>query len=149
MSVPADSQIVSCPNCGAKNRVVSAKQPASKPICGRCKTPLTNDVHPVIVTDRNYAEQVERSPFPVLLDFWAEWCGPCRIVAPVIEQLAKDFAGKVRIAKLNVDENPATAARFRVQSIPTLIVLKSGKEADRIVGAQSKEAISRRLMSYI
>ena len=76
---------------------------------------------------------------------WARWCGPCRMVAPVIEELAKEMAGRVRIGKLNVDENPATAARFGVQSIPTLLVLARGREIDRIVGAQPKAAIVQRL----
>jgi len=76
---------------------------------------------------------------------WAPWCGPCRMVGPVVEELAKEMAGRVRVAKLNVDENPATAARFHVQSIPTLLVLKDGREIERIVGAQPKAAIVQRL----
>jgi thioredoxin 2 len=100
---------------------------------------------PVTVTDATFAAEVEGSPLPVLLDMWAAWCGPCRMVAPVIEELAKEMAGRVRVAKLNVDENPATAARFDVRSIPTLLVLKGGQEVDRIVGVQPKTEIVRRL----
>jgi thioredoxin len=103
------------------------------------------DNKPVIVTDVTFANEVERSPLPVLLDMWAPWCGPCRILAPVIEELAAEMEGRVRVAKLNVDENPATAARFRVQSIPTLLLLKEGRELDRIVGVQPKAAIMQRL----
>jgi thioredoxin len=79
------------------------------------------------------------------VDLWAPWCGPCRIIAPVLDQLAAEMAGRVRIAKLNVDENPATASRFNVSSIPTLLVLKDGREVDRFVGVQPKSEIMRRL----
>ena len=116
-----------------------------QPICGRCKNPLPIDGKPVTVTDATFAAEVERSPVPVLLDLWAPWCGPCRMVAPAVEELAKEMAGRVRVAKLNVDENPSTALRFQVRSIPTLLVLKGGKEMERIVGVQPKAEIERRL----
>ncbi len=102
-----------------------------------------------MVTDASFAEQVERSPLPVLLDMWAPWCGPCRMIAPVIEQLAGELAGRVRVAKLNTDENQMTASRFSVRSIPTLLVLKEGREIDRLVGALPKEEILRRLQAVI
>jgi thioredoxin len=101
------------------------------------------------VTDANFAEEVERSPLPVLVDMWAEWCGPCRIIAPAIEQLAAELAGRLRVAKLNIDENPATPSRFGVRSIPTLLVFKDGREADRLVGAMPKQEILRRLQAFI
>jgi thioredoxin len=101
------------------------------------------------VTDANFAEEVERSPLPVLLDMWAPWCGPCRMIAPVIEQLAAEMAGRVKVAKLNTDENQMTASRFNVRSIPTLLVLKDGKEIDRIVGALPKQEILCKLESLI
>lgn len=145
MNAAADARIVTCPKCAAKNRVFNEKQPAGQPICGQCKTPLTITVNPVIVTDRNFTETIEHLTLPVLLDFWAAWCGPCRIISPIVDRLAKELSGKVVVGKLNVDENQQTAARFRVQSIPTLLILKNGREVDRIVGAQSKEAILRRL----
>jgi thioredoxin 2 len=103
----------------------------------------------VIVTDANFTEQVERSPLPVLLDMWAPWCGPCRMVGPIVEQLARELAGRVRVAKLNVDENPMSQARFGVRSIPTLLVLKDGREVDRLVGAMPKQEILRRLEPII
>lgn len=149
MNTTVGSQIIRCAKCGANNRIATQSQPDRTPICGRCKAPLTANFHPVIFTDRNFTAEAENSPLPVLIDFWAPWCGPCRIIAPVIEQLAKDIGGKARVGKLNVDENQMTAARFRVQSIPTLLILKNGKEVDRIVGAQSKDAILSRLNKYI
>ena len=142
----ADSQLIRCPSCGANNRVPLEKlKQELQPICGRCKNPLPVGGKPVAVTDATFAAEVERSPVPVLLDLWAPWCGPCRMIAPTLEELAKEMAGRVRVAKLNVDENPSTATRFQVRSIPTLLVLKGGKEMGRIVGVQPKEEIERRL----
>ena len=144
--------MIRCPACGAMNRVPSDKLAAGfRPRCGKCKTPLPvsadapSDGRPVTVTDATFAEQVERSPLPVVVDRWAAWCGPCRMVAPVIYQLAAEMAGRVRFAKVNVDENPAIASRFQVRSIPTLLVIQGGREVDRIVGAQPKAEIVRRL----
>ena len=101
------------------------------------------------VTDATFAAEVERSPVPVLLDLWAPWCGPCRMMAPMLDELAAEMGGRVRVAKLNVDENPVTAGRFNVRSIPTLLALKKGLEVDRIVGVQSKSDIARRLQQVI
>ena len=142
----ADPQLICCPSCGATNRVPLEKiMQGLQPVCGRCKTPLPVGNQPVTVTDATFETEVERSPLPVMLDMWAPWCGPCRMVGPVVEELAREMAGRVRVAKLNVDENPATAARYHVQSIPTLLVLKNGREIERIVGAQPKAAIVQRL----
>jgi thioredoxin 2 len=141
-----DMRLVRCPVCGAANRVPWAKVAQGlAPICGRCKTPLSVDSKPITVTDATFSVDVERSPLPVLLDMWAPWCGPCRMIAPMVEELAGEMSGRVRVAKLNVDENPATAARFGIQSIPTLLVLQQGHEIDRIVGVQPKSEIARRL----
>ena len=142
----SDTQLIRCPTCGATNRVPQEKiNQGLDPVCGRCKTPLSVSTKPVTVTDATFAAEVERSPLPVLLDMWAPWCGPCQMIAPVLEELATEMAGRVRVGKLNVDENPATAARFNVRSIPTLLVLKAGQEVDRIVGVQPKAEIARRL----
>jgi thioredoxin 2 len=139
-----DPQLIRCPSCGAVNRVPLEKiQQGLEPVCGRCKTPLS--IKPVTVTDASFSSEVEHSPLPVLVDMWAPWCGPCRMIAPVIDQLASEMAGRVRFAKLNVDENPMTAQRFNIQSIPALLVLYGGKEIDRIIGVQPKPEIGRRL----
>lgn len=150
MSAATDTQLIRCPSCGATNRVPLSKiNDNHQPVCGRCKTQLTVSVHPVTVTDANFASEVEQSALPVLLDMWAEWCGPCRTIAPVIEQLAAELAGRVRVAKLNIDENGQITERFSVRSIPTLLVLKNGREVDRIVGLVPKQEILRRLQDSI
>jgi thioredoxin 2 len=137
--------MIGCPACGATNRVPADKVAQGlAPVCGKCKTPLPAG-KPQPVTDATFAEDVERSPLPVLVDAWAPWCGPCHMIAPVIDQLAIELAGRVRVVKLNVDDNPRTAARFDLRSIPTLLVLRGGREVDRLVGVQPKQEIVRRL----
>ena len=144
----SETLVIRCPACGVANRVPRDKiDQGLEPVCGRCKTPLpvSIETRPVTVTDATFSAEVERSPVPVLVDAWAAWCGPCRMIAPVIDELAAEMAGRVRVAKLNVDENPMMAARFNLRSIPTLLLFKEGREADRIVGVQPKSEISRRL----
>jgi len=95
--------------------------------------------------DAEFDEAVLKSDVPVLVDFWAPWCGPCHIIAPIVEQLADDYEGKVKVSKLNVDENPQTAAKYGIRSIPTLLVFKDGKVLDQVIGAVSKDELVRRL----
>lgn len=145
-----DTSFIQCTTCGATNRVPQDKlEQGLRPTCGSCKAALVDGGRPVIVSDATFASLVEGAPMPVLLDMWAAWCGPCQLVAPVIDELASTMAGRVRIGKLNVDENPATAARFGVRSIPTLLVFKHGQEVDRIVGVQPKPEIIKRLERVI
>ena len=103
------------------------------------------------VNDGNFEAEVltASNAQPVMVDFWAEWCRPCHMLAPTVAEIAHDYAGKLKVAKLNVDENPVTASRFRVSSIPTLLVLKGGREIDRIVGVQPKSEIARRVERLI
>ena len=138
--------MIRCPSCGSLNRVPTEKiAQGLRPRCGQCKTLLPASNKPITVTDATLEAEVIRSPLPVLLDLWAPWCGPCRTMTPILEELAGEMAGRVRVAKLNVDENPATAARFNAQSIPTLLTLKAGREIDRMIGVQPKPEIARRL----
>lgn len=145
-----EALLIHCPSCGATNRVPHERiEQRAEAVCGRCKTPLPISFEPAVVTDANFVNMVEHSPLPVLLDMWAAWCGPCRMIAPVVDQLAEEMAGRVRVAKLNTDDNPMTAARFNVRSIPTLLLLRNGREIDRIVGVQPKAEIVRRLQLAI
>jgi len=129
------------------NRVAAEKRRLGKAaVCGKCKSVLHGaDDEPLIVTDGSFGELVERSPIPVLLDMWAPWCGPCLMVGPVVDQLAKEWAGRVRVGKMNVDESPVISARFGIQSIPALLIFRGGREVDRMVGAQPKAEILRHL----
>jgi thioredoxin 1 len=100
---------------------------------------------PLHVTDATFARDVLGAPLPVMVDFWAEWCGPCRMIAPALEKLAKEYAGRVRIAKLNVDENQRTSMQYHVQGIPTLLLVKNGKIVDRVVGALPEPQLRQQL----
>jgi len=104
---------------------------------------------PVTITDQNFNDEVTKSNIPVLIDFWAVWCGPCRAIAPVVEQLAGEYDGKIKIGKLDVDENPETAVKFGVRSIPTLLLFKNGQVVDTIIGAVQKQVIVQKITPYI
>jgi len=130
---------LTCVNCGKENRI----RPSAKgvPHCGNCGKPLPWLVQ---ATDATFDLEAAASP-AVLVDLWAPWCGPCRIVGPILEELAREYAGRLKVVKVNVDENPALAQRFQAYSIPTLVVLKNGRVVDRIVGALPKSQLTIRL----
>jgi thioredoxin 2 len=131
-----ESNVVACPSCGKKNRVPAAAQ--GTPRCGQCQAPLP---WIAVAGDGSYAEVVERSPLPVLVDLWAPWCGPCRMVSPALESLAGRFAGRIKLVKVNVDESPQTSGRFGIQSIPTLLVVAGGEVVARQTGAAPEPAL--------
>ena len=130
MTVTAASVVVSCPACGTRNRVPQARHGRVR--CASCHTDL-----PWLVSadDATFDDAVTRSSLPVLVDIWAPWCGPCRAIAPVVEQLAAENAGKLKVVKVNADDSPQVSARHQVTGIPTLLFYADGKEVSRTVGA--------------
>jgi len=148
--------VITCPNCGAKNRVDESRADRMQPVCGKCgqKLPAVADApaasaHPLTVTDQSLPQELSRAGGkPVLVDCWAPWCPPCRAIAPVMDQLAAESAGRYVVAKLNVDENPGTANRFHIDGIPALLIFKNGQLVDKIVGLQPKQAIASRLAAH-
>jgi thioredoxin 2 len=128
--------IVQCEHCGRKNRVPAAAEGA--PRCGNCHQPLPWIVD---VGDDNFASVVEHSSVPAVVDLWATWCGPCRMVTPALEQVAREMAGRLKLAKVNIDLAPKTQERFAVQAVPTLLLIRDGKVIDRQAGAAPAGAI--------
>ena len=115
---------------------------------GQLETAARNDGKPILLSDASFSSEISKYPLMVV-DFWAAWCGPCRTVAPIIEQLAKEYAGRVAFGKLNVDENPLTSGEFEVQSIPTLLIFRNGEAVDGIVGAVPKYQIETRIKAHL
>ncbi|WP_142064189.1 thioredoxin [Pseudarthrobacter sp. B4EP4b] len=131
-----EASLIKCPHCGKTNRVPA--NAAGRPRCGNCHGGL-----PWIVDagDADFSTVAEQSPVPVLVDFWADWCGPCRMVSPVLDKLAREREGAVKLVKVDVDKNPGLSRRFDVQAIPTLMVIVDGKVAARQAGAAPAEAL--------
>ena len=152
--------IQACPKCGTKNRIDESAAVVSQPVCGKCGAKLpeisagaaaATNGKPQVVTDATFASDVlsASASVPVLMDCWAPWCGPCRMIAPILDQLAAESSGRYKIVKLNVDENPATSAKFQIRSIPTMLIFKHGKMVDQIVGAVPKQTIVARLQAQV
>ncbi|MDX2452021.1 thioredoxin family protein [Desulfosarcina sp.] len=143
--------LIKCRNCGTRNRVPVMRL-QDGPRCGRCKQPfppIPITTRPVMVTDRTFADEVIASPLPVLLDCWAAWCAPCGAMSPVLEDLARAYAGRLKIAKLNVDQNPMTASRHSVMSLPMLLFFRDGKVVDSAAGALPRQEIERFLYRFL
>ncbi|MBU0995434.1 MAG: thioredoxin [Proteobacteria bacterium] len=143
--------VVACTKCGTKNRIPLDRK-GDKPICGKCRSPLPKTPvydHPLTITDGSFQQEVIKCPGAVMVDCWAPWCGPCKMIAPVLDQLAKTYAGKLKITKLNVDENPQVSSRYTIQSIPTMLFFKNGKLVKTLVGAQPRMAIEKQIQGMI
>lgn len=130
---------IRCPSCAARNRVAAVAR--GVPRCARCKQLLPW----VVAADTETFDQEANASVTVVVDLWAPWCAPCRMIAPVLADLAAEHAGRLKVVKVNVDEEPALGARFHARSIPLLVVLRDGHEVDRIVGALSRPALAARL----
>ncbi|MBW3574077.1 MAG: thioredoxin [Actinobacteria bacterium] len=126
-------------------------EPASRPRPARVlpPSPLGASMSTITLSDATFQEEIASSSETIIVDFWAEWCGPCRKIAPVLDELAAEHAGKLRVAKLNVDDNPETARRFQVMSIPTLLVFQDGEPKKRLVGAKGKSQLSAELAEFL
>jgi thioredoxin 2 len=124
-----------CPHCDTVNRIPAARL-GDRPVCGKCKQALFAG-HPLVLNDGNFNQQLSRSDIPVVVDFWAPWCGPCKMMAPAYEQAAGRLEPRVRLAKLNTEEAQQTAGRFAIRSIPTIVLFDHGREVARQSGAMS------------
>ncbi len=142
----SDSLHIVCAPCGAVNRIPTARLGES-PQCGRCHRPLFS-AHPVELTSKNFMTQITRNDVPVLVDFWAPWCGPCKVMAPAFEQAAAQLEPRMRLAKLNTENEQAIAGQFAIRSIPTLVLFRNGRELARQPGAMSLQDIVRWAGAY-
>jgi thioredoxin 2 len=133
-----DALLLACPRCSTLNRFPRERLAAGNTgKCGQCSSPLF-DGHPVDLGAGNFEAHAAKSDLPVLVDFWAPWCGPCKAIAPIVEEIAGEYDGKLKVTKLNVDDHPATAAKYGIRGIPNLIILKGGAVKEQIVGAVPK-----------
>lgn len=135
-----NAQHVVCPQCSAVNRIPIERMGTGR--CGKCGADLFPGAT-IVLTDETFNRQIARNDLPVLVDFWATWCGPCRMMAPVFEQLAAQKKSGLRVGKLDTEQSPQTSARFAIRSIPTLILFKSGREVARTMGAMSLPDLTR------
>ena len=135
--------IVTCPNCGTRNRLPGSAE--GVPRCGSCHAPLPW----VVDVDAGGFEAAIRASIPVLVDFWAPWCGPCKWISPLVEELARTHPGQLKVVRLDIDQAPDIAARYEIQGIPTLVVIRGGREVDRLAGAAPKPQLEGWLQRHL
>ena len=141
-----------CMECGARNRIPTDRV-QSNPVCGRCKKPLPVEElflpQPLLITEADFEDKMMKSPLPALMFAWAPWCPTCRAFIPVIDDVAKDSLGKVRVGKLNVDQNPGLSSRFNILSVPQILVFDHGELKETLPGSLQKQEIMMKLASYL
>jgi len=148
----SENLIIPCPQCHTQNRIPSERI-GQQATCGKCGTIFSTagkiPTSPVKVTDTTFSQEVLQSPVPVLVDFWAPWCGPCRMIAPILDELSHEYTGRIKIAKVNTDENQSTAAHYQIQGIPTLLFIKNGQIVDRVVGVAQKPVLHEKIQQLL
>jgi len=143
----AESQHIVCPHCDAVNRVARARL-ADQPVCGKCAQALFT-AQPTDVSSARFDKHVQRNDIPVLVDFWAAWCGPCRMMAPSLNEIATEREGRAVVAKVDVDANPELAAEYNIRAIPALYIFSNGKVVDTVVGVRAKSDLLQHLDTAI
>jgi len=148
----AGKVVVRCPSCGTKNRVDLARVAKGRPTCAKCHAPLElpqRQTEPLTVTDANFEDTVQRSPVPVLMEFWSPYCLYCQRLEPTMRKLAGEVSDRVRVAKLNIDENRITAARYGVHATPTVAMIDQGRLMDKVEGAVPEEQLRYRFHRFL
>jgi thioredoxin 2 len=142
-----ETVIIKCSECGTKNRLIKALL-EDQPKCGKCHAPLQAVPyykHPMLITDRTFKQEILDAPGPVLMEYYSPMCAYCKTLDPILDQIASEYAGQIKIGKMNIDQNPLTASQYDIMSTPTMILFKDGKQINKLLGAVSKQEIENHL----